>query len=119
MRWDLSGRNNNMDIELGVWLTFLKKNNFADKFWTWSAEALIFLMTRPFCEYKQFRPITLTLEFDLFLNLLMNFEHWMLELWYLIWVFHISRHFRGNHELWPCDLDLGGWPVFKENLNFA
>mgnify|MGYP003683288813 CR=1 FL=1 len=46
------------------------------------------------------------------LTLLITFEQWMLELWYFTWVFLVIRLFRGYHYFWPCDIDLGVWPIF-------
>ena len=46
------------------------------------------------------------------LTLLISFEQWVLELLYFTWVFLVIRPFSGYHYFWPCDLDLGVWPIF-------
>ena len=52
------------------------------------------------------------------LTLLITFEQWMLEVWYLIWVFLVIRNSCGYHHfftLWPWPWI---WPIF-ENFNLA
>ena len=44
-----------------------------------------------------------------------NFWQWVLELWYFIWVFLVTRPFCGYHDFLPCDLDFEVWTIF-ENL---
>ena len=46
------------------------------------------------------------------LTLLITFEQWVLELWYLTWVSLVIRPFRGYHYFWPCDFDLRVSPIF-------
>ena len=41
------------------------------------------------------------------LTLLITFDRWVLEFWYLTWVFLVIRSFREYHYIWPCDLDRG------------
>ena len=53
------------------------------------------------------------------LTLLITFEQRVLEHWYFTWIFPVIRPFRGYHYFWPCDLDLGVWPIFKKNFNIA
>ena len=40
----------------------------------------------------------------------------MLELWYFTWVFLVIRPFCEYYYFWPCDLDLGVWPIFLKTL---
>ena len=56
-----------------------------------------------------FDPVTLNLEFDLFLKtlpLFITFEKWVLEFWYFPWVFLVSRPFLEYQQFLPGDLDL-------------
>ena len=52
------------------------------------------------------------------LTLLITLQQWVLELWYLTWIFPVIRPFCGYHYLLPCDLDLDVWSFF-ENFNLA
>ena len=62
-----------------------------------------------------FDPVTLTLDFDLFLKtltLFITFEQWVLELWYLIWVFYYTN----NVDLVTLSPE---FDLFIENINLA
>ena len=93
--------------------------NLDNNFWQWVLElwyfTWIFPVVRPFRGYHIFItlwpwPWSLT-HFLTTLTLLIIFEQWVLELFYFTWVFLVIRLFRGYHHFWPCDLDLGVWPI--------
>ena len=94
--------------------------NLANNFWTVSARALILHMSIPCDKTFPWIPLFLTLwpwplsltYFLKTLTLRISFEHWVLELWYFTWVFLVIIPFSGYHCFWPCDLDLGVWPIF-------
>ena len=101
-------------------LTHLKKKifNLVNIFWTVSARALIFHMNIPCDTCKTFPwgslfftlwplPCSLT-HFLKTLTLPIPFQQWVLELWYVTWIFPVIRYFRGYHYFLHCDLDLGG-----------
>ena len=102
---------------------FVKKLNLAYNYWTVSTRALIFHMNITCDKTFLLKPLFLTLwswpwsltDFLKTLTLLITFEQWVLELWYLTWVFFVIRTFRGYQQFWPCDLDLGVDP-FAEIL---
>ena len=99
---------------------FFENFNLANNFWTVISRALIFHMNIPCDKTFPLKPLFLTmwpwprcLTYSLkTLILLKTFEPWVLELWYIIWVFLVTRTFRGCYYFLPCDLDLGIWPVF-------
>ena len=98
---------------------FLENFNLANNFLTMSARALIFHRCIPCDKTFHWLPLFFTLwpwpwsliHFLKTLTLLVTFEQWVLELWFLPWVFLVIRPFWGYHYFWPCDLDLGVWPI--------
>ena len=50
------------------------------------------------------------------LTWLTTFEQWVLELWYVTWVFLVIRPFWRFHYFLPCDLD---FDPFLKNFNLA
>ena len=105
---------------------FFENFNLANNFWIVGARALIFHMSIPCDKTFQWVPLFLTLwpwpwsltHFLKTLTLLITFKQWLLELWYFTRVFLVIRAFCGYNYVWPCDLDLGVWPIFK-NFNLA
>ena len=75
-------------------------------------------LIRPLCGYQYFWPCDLDLgvwpNYLKILILLISFEQWVLEPWYLTWVFFMIRPFCEYHYFLPCDLDLGVWLIFKK-----
>ena len=49
-------------------------------------------------------------------TLQITFERWKLEVWYFTWAFLETKHFRGYQHFWPCNTDLGVWPIFWKLL---
>ena len=106
-------------LDLGVWPIF-ENSNLANNFWTVSARALIFHMNISWYKTFSWVPLFFTLwlwpwsltHFLKTLTLLITFEQWVLELRYFTWVFLVVRPFSGYHYFWPCDFDLGVWPIF-------
>ena len=47
-------------------------------------------------------------------NLANNFWRWVLELWYFIWVFLVTKTFCGYHYFLPYDLDFEVWTIFEK-----
>ena len=91
-----------------------------------SVRALIFHMSIPCEKTFPWVPLFFTLwpwprsltYFLKNLTLLITFEHWVLELWYFIWVIIVTRSFqRYQHFFLPYDLDLGVWPTFQKTLS--
>ena len=62
--------------------------------------------------------MTWTLEFDLlFDNFHLANNFWTVKARGLIfWGFIETRHFRGYQHFWPCNTDLGVWPIFWKLL---
>ena len=79
--------------------------NLANNFWTVSARALMFHMSIPCYKYFLWVALFFTLwpwlwgltHFLKTLTLLITFEHWVWELWYLTWIFYETRPSRENN----------------------
>ena len=68
-----------------------------------------------------FDPVTLNLEFDLFLKtlpLFITFEKWVLEFWYFPWVFLVSRPFFEYNNFYLVTLTLY-FVILFENFKFV
>ena len=100
--------------------------NLANNFWTVSVRVWyftrIFLMIRPFRGYLILPlwpwPWSLTYFLKTLLTMLITFEQWVLELWYLTWVLSVARPFCVYHYFLHVTLTLEFDLSFKI-CNFA